>query len=290
MIEDDSQHRPNAHRFEAPPQVIEAAVRRLKAHGHVAPDATYNPDAPDGLRREVAYHDGDFQWSLGHSAPEHEVAIVESAVSLLAAHGLGSHDFVTDEARFQTFRSSVRQNFTGGWTSFTPVMERLYYTLTAIRQPARMVELGCFWGNTLAWFAGPAIGRDKLYAAESIVGVDIDAVMINTAVENFHKIGAQEDVTLVAADAREIAADMDGPIDFLYLEAKEDDAPPIYLELLQAVYDELPEGAWVIAHDIYDKDVISELKPYTDWVRDPAHFRMSFAFDVDHCGAELSVK
>jgi hypothetical protein len=68
------------------------------------------------------------------------------------------------------------------------------------------------------------------------------------------------------------------------------EAPPIYLELLQAVYDELPEGAWVIAHDIYDKDVISELNPYTEWVRDPSHFRMSFAFDVDHCGVELSVK
>ena len=83
---------------------------------------------------------------------------------------------------------------------------------------------------------------------------------------------------------------MDGPIDYLYLEAKEEGSPPIYLELLQAVYDRLPDGAWVIAHDIFDRDVMEELKPYVEWVRDPAHFRASFAFDVDHCGAELSIK
>jgi predicted O-methyltransferase YrrM len=286
----DNPRQPRSHRFEAPRSAIEAAISRLKAHGNVAPDAIYNPDAPDGLRREIAYHDEDFLGYLGRSAPEHEIDIVQSAVSFLAEHGVCSHEFATNEGRFQTYRSSIRKHFAGGWTSFTPVMERLFYTLTAIRQPARMVEFGCYWGNTLAWFAGPAVGADKLYQAQSIVGIDIDPDMVHVAVGNFRRIHAENDVTLIAADARHVAADLVGPIDFLYLEAKEEGAPPIYLDLLQAVYDKLPKGAWVIAHDIYDKDVIQDLRPYLNWVRDPAHFSASFAFDIDYCGAELSVK
>jgi predicted O-methyltransferase YrrM len=283
------------HRFEAPRSAIDSAIGRLKAHGNVAPDAANNPDAPDGLRREITYHDEDFLWYLGRSAPVHEAGIVRSAVEFLAEHGVRSHASGTpgqalDEERFQSYRAAIREHFAGGWTSFTPVMERLFYTLTAIRQPARMVEFGSYWGNTLAWFAGPAVGSDKLYQAESIVGVEIDERAVEVANDNFATIDAGNDVTLIAADAREVAPDLEGPIDYLYLEAKEEGAPPIYLELLQAVYDRLPRGAWVIAHDTYDKDAIQELKPYVDWVRDPAHFGASFALDVDYCGAELSVK
>ncbi len=282
--------KPSAFRFEAPLSAIEAAVLRLKDHGNVSPDATYNPGAPNGLRSEIAYHDEDFLWCLGRSAPGIERDVVQAAISFLAKHGISTGDFAIDEKRFREFRESVHGQFTGGWTSFTPVMERLFYTLTAIRQPSRMVEFGCFWGNTLAWFAGPALRGDRIYKADSIVGIDIDGAAIDAAAENFRKIGAEEEIQLIAADARQLAGDLEGPIDYLYLEAKEEGATPIYLDLLQAVYDKLPKGAWVIAHDIYDKDSIQDLKPYMDWVRDPSHFSSSFAFDIDFCGAELSVK
>jgi len=289
-METDSSRSSTSHRFEAPRPAIESAIHRLKAHGNVAPDATFNPDAPDGLRREIAYHDEDFLRYLGNSDPDIERMVVKAAVSFLSEHGICRRAFSVDEERFVAFRKLVRGNFSGGWTSFTPVMERLYYTLTAIREPSRMVEFGSYWGNTLAWFAGPALGTGKLYKAQSILGVDIDSAAVDVASRNFRKIGAEEDVTLMSADALEVASEMRGPIDYLYLEAKEEGAPPIYLELLQAVYDKLPDGAWVIAHDIYDKDSIQELQPYVNWVRDPAHFKASFAFDVDYCGAELSVK
>ena len=286
----DSPGSSTSHRFEAPRLAIESAIHRLKAHGNVAPDATFNPDAPDGLRREIAYHDEDFLRYLGNSDPDIEREVVEAAVSFLAEHGVWHQALVADENRFRAFRRSIRENFSGGWTSFTPVMERLFYTLTALRRPSRLVEFGSYWGNTLAWFAGPALGTDRLYKAQSVLGVDTDSAAVEAATRNFRKISAEDDVTLMSADALEVASEIRGPIDYLYLEAKEEGAPPIYLELLQAVYDKLPDGAWVIAHDIYDKDSIQELQPYVNWVRDPAHFKASVAFDVDYCGAELSVK
>jgi len=289
-MDTDTSGSSTSHRFEAPRPAIESAIQRLKIRGNVAPDAIFNANAPEGLRREIAYHDEDFLRYLGNSEPNIEIEIVKSAVSFLSEHGLCNRAFAVDEDRFIAFRKLIRENFSGGWTSLTPVMERLYYTLTAIRRPFRMVEFGSYWGNTLAWFAGPALGTDRLYKAQSIVGIDIDAAAVDMAIRNFRKIGAKDDVTLISADALEVAAEICGPIDYLYLEAKEEGVPPIYLELLQAVYDKLPDGAWVIAHDIYDKDSIQELRPYVNWVRDPAHFKASFAFDVDYCGAELSVK
>lgn len=200
---------PSSHRFEAPRSAIDTAVRRLKAHGNVAPDAVFSPDAAGGLRSEIAYHDADFLWYLGRSEPSVEIEIVQSAIRFLSEHGHCSPDFVVDEAVFQAFRKSIREHFTGGWTSFTPVMERLFYTLTAIRQPSRLVELGCYWGNTLAWFAGPALGPDKLYTAQSVVGIDIDAKAIEAAKSNFRKIGAEDDVQLIAADTREAAVNIE---------------------------------------------------------------------------------
>ena len=277
-------------RYQAPSSAIEAAIRRLREHGNVAPEAVFNPDAPNGLRSEIAYHDEDFLWYLGRSEPEEEIQIVESAISFLAGHGVCPGNYEFDEGRFLKFRESVRRNFRGGWTSFTPVMERLFYTLTSIRKPSRMVEFGCYWGNTLAWFAGPSLCPDKVHRAKSITGVDIDGEAIEKARENFRKIDAEKDLILIEGDARETVDRIQGSIDFLYLEAKEEGAPPIYLDLLKAVYHRLSPGAWVIAHDIYDKDAIRELRPYVNWVRNPDHFSKSFALDVDFCGAELSIR
>jgi predicted O-methyltransferase YrrM len=277
-------------RFQAPQAAMDAAILRMKEHGNVAPNASFNPDAKDGLRTEVAYHDEDFLWFLANPGPDLEVAIVDSAIAHLVDRGLVSRGTTVDHDRFQTWRATVKPAFSGSWTSFTPVMERLFYALTQVRRPGRLVEFGCFWGNTLAWFAGPALGADRAYRAESIIGVDIEGEMIDRARANFESIGAGGDVELVAADARVIAPSMTEPIDFLYLEAKEEGEPSIYLELLEAVYDLLPDGAWVIAHDIYDKDAIPELHDYLAWVRDPSHFSASIAIDVDDCGAELSVK
>ena len=107
---------------------------------------------------------------------------------------------------------------------------------------------------------------------------------------NFSNIGHTEHLKFVTGDARDLLPEIEGPIDMLYLEAKVEGEPDIYLPILKTVYDRLPEGAWVIAHDIYDKDAIDDMQPYLNWVRDPAHFSTSTAIDIDFCGLELSVK
>ena len=114
--------------------------------------------------------------------------------------------------------------------------------------------------------------------------------MTRLAQENFSKLVNCEAVELIGEDAAVALSAIDAPIDFIYLEAKDEDNKSGYLEFLMQAYDKLPPGAWVIAHDSTAWDHRRDLKPYLEWVRDPRNFSESISFDIDQFGLELSVK
>ena len=189
-------------------EAIELALENMKEAGLVHPDAVFNEDAPDGLRREVTYRDPYFSCRLGRTS-------LESGI--------------------------------------------------------------------------------------------VDADMVKKARANFGKLENAESVELVAEDARTALDHIDGPFDFVYIEAKyenrqiaaaeasgeSDPLGPVsglYLILLKQIYDRLPEGAWVMAHDNLDWTARKQMAPYLEFVRDKAHFSESICFDIDDCGIELSIK
>ncbi len=276
------------HRFQVPKSTVEAIVARLKKDGVVHPDATFNNEADGDLRMEIAYRDLDFLIRVGRSS-EDEV-IVDAALQTLVSLGLLAPDAGYDKAAFESYRAQIKEAFKGTWTSVTDVMERLIYALTAVRRPRRLVELGSFWGNTLAWFAGPCIGSNQIYEAEEIYGIDIDEEMTEQARKNFARLENCQAVKLWGEDAATALERIDGPIDFLYLEAKDETNKSGYLEFLKQCYDKLPKGAWVIAHDSTAWAHQADLAEYLAWVRDNRNFAESVSFDVDMYGLELSVK
>ena len=274
--------------FHPPKSAINRAMDKLMQDGLVHSDASFNYDAERGLRKEVSYRDSDFQYRLARS-PEEET-IIDAACEFLVSLDLIPSNSNYNKESFMSLRSEVKSAFKGSWTSITPVMERLMYMLTAVKKPECLVELGSFWGNTLAWFAGPCIGRDREYAAERIYGIDIDVEMTKLARDNFSKLDNSEAVTLIGEDAATAIPRIDGPIDILYLEAKDENNKSGYLQFLQLAYDKLPKGAWVIAHDSTHYDHQKDIKPYLDWVRDTDNFTESISFDIDQFGLELSIK
>jgi predicted O-methyltransferase YrrM len=290
-------------------EAIELAVRKMKEDGLVHPDAVFNEDAPGGLRREVTYRDWHFGRRLGRTALEEE--IVDDALALLRRHDLVAAQADYDRDAVVRHRALLAERFDGTWTTLSPTMERLMYMLTSVRRPMHLLELGCFWGYTLGWFAGPCVGPYRAYEAERIIGVDIDRDMVEKARANFAGISNVERVELVAEDARTALDRIDGPFDFLYLEAKyenrqiaeaeaaaeasgeTDTLGPVsglYLILLKQIYDHLPKGAWVMAHDNLDWTAKKQMAPYLAFVRDKASFSESICFDIDDCGIELSIK
>jgi predicted O-methyltransferase YrrM len=273
--------------FRVPRTVIDNAIEQLKSDGLVHPQASFNLDAENGLRREVTYRDEELLRRIGNTGADIEV--VDAALDLLKSERLVPDDAGYDKERFARFREKVKSSFKGAWTSITPSMERLMYMLTAVRRPKRLVEFGCFWGNTLAWFSGPCIGEDREYAAEAVYGVDIEEEMVELARENFARLGGVENVELIAEDARDTIDRLRGPLDFVYIEAKSGKEQGLYLTLLKKVYEKLAPKAWVIAHNA-SQYTSAEIREYLEWVRDKRHFSESIWFDIDSCGLELSVR
>ena len=291
--------------FRPPAEAAELALARMKEDGLVHPDAYFNADAADGLREEVAPRDPYFTYRLGRTPLETE--IVDGALELLKAEGLvpASADYY--RAAVDAHRSMLKDTFEGAWTTLSPTMERLMFMLTSVRRPMHLLELGSFWGYTLAWFAGPCVGPSRIYEPERIIGIDRDEKMTARARENFAKLANAERVELIAEDARTALDRVDGPFDFVYLEAKfenrqiakaeeeGDDSPlapvrGLYLILLKQLYDRLSDDAWVIAHDNLDWTAVKNMRPYLEFVRDKAHFSESICFDIDDCGLELSIR
>ena len=275
-------------KFRATPRAIDLAVEKLKQDGVVHPDAAFNPGAPDGLRREVAYYDRDFMYRLGRTSEDEDV--VDAALELLRDRGLAPESASYDKDAFRRHRLDLRDRFDGTWTTLSPAMERLFYMLTSVRRPMHLLELGSFWGYTLAWFAGPCVGAHRAYRAERIIGVDIDAEMSARARANFAKLENSPEVELIAEDAGTAIERIPGTFDFVYIEAKSDDGEGLYLSLLEQLYDRLPRGAWVMAHDNLDWTFADEMSAYLPYVRDRSRFTESVSFEIDECGVELSIK
>jgi predicted O-methyltransferase YrrM len=267
---------------------IELAMTMFKDDGLVAQDAYLNHEASRELRREVAYRDFDFLSRLGRVA---EVETVRSVLAWLQQEGVAPEEAEYDESAFGRFRSEVKAAFEFSGTSITPVMERLLYALSAVRRPRRVIGIGTYMGNALVWSVGASCGRERLYQAERVYGIDVDAGATEQARANFARLTYSDHIELVAEDGLKVLEDLDGPFDCVLLDADaRDTGKGIYLEVLEAVYEKLEPGAWVLAHDDVVPRFAGRLEGYLSLVRDGTHFSQSVLFDVDAFGLELSIR
>ncbi len=269
-------------------QVIEMTLEKLKEAGLVSRDAYFNYDAPQNLRREVAYRDFDFLSRLSRIA---EVEIVRSVLAWLKQKGIVSQDATYDERAFDGLRQEVRAKFTIPGTSVTPVMERLLYMLSSVKRPRRVIGLGTYCGNALVWIVGPSCGQGRVYEAESVYGIDIDADATERARENLDQLAYTDHIHLIAEDGLEAVERLPGPFDYVYLDVEGKDwGKGLYLELLKRLYEKIEKGGWVLAHDIVVPPFAKDFEEYLSYVRDGENFGESILFDVDAFGLELSVR
>lgn len=275
--------------FHVPANVVNKTLEIMRRSYLIHPDASFNFTAECGLRKEVTYSDLDFKDRIGRKEFEEET--IDSALQFLKNNDLVEINASYDKQAFLTFREYHKQKMLKkSWTSLSPSMERMFFMLTSVKRPTSMIELGCFWGNTLAWFAGPCIGPNLSFKPERIVGIDIDEKAIEMAKENFNTFENAEHVQLISEDARNALDKIDGEFDFVYIEAKEPDQEDLYLPSLKLVYDKIPKGGWVMAHDTTRFSLQDEFAGYFDFVRDKSYFQESISFDIDAYGLELSIK
>ena len=269
-------------------QAIEEALENLKGAGLVAEEARFNYDAPQQLRKEVAYRDFDFLSRLGRTA---ELETARSVLGWLKREAIVPQETSYDESSFDELRQEVKEKFTLSGSSVSPVMERLLYMLSSLKRPRRVIGIGTYCGNALVWVVGSSCGQGKVYQAEKVYGIDIDPEATERARGNFAKLAHTSHVELIAEDGLESVQRLEGPFDLVYLDADSQElGKGLYLPLLKALYPKVAEGGWVLAHDIVVPPFAKQLEGYLAYVRDRENFRESVLFDVDAYGLELSVK
>ena len=212
---------------------------------------------------------------------------INRAIQQLKDWGVLTGAGTCDDAALEKLRELVRRNFKIPWTSITPAMERLLYTIVSVNRPANIVAVGIFCGNTLIWNIGPACGPDRGYKAERLVGIELDPQRADMARDNLRKIGILDSVEVIAGDGHEVLKKIDYPIHHLYL-----DYGCPYKPMLEAGMDKLADGALVIAHNTIHRGWVKQesSQAYLAFVRDKSVFRESVSIEPDALGIEVTLK
>lgn len=218
-----------------------------------------------------------------------EVAVVDAALRVLVEEGVLPHAEY-DHERMLAHRRFVADQFEIPWTAITPRMQRLLYAINAIARPVNMLAAGVFCGNTFISNAGAGVGPGACYQAQNLIGVEIKPDEAERAERNVRRIDPTGVARVVAADAVEVAREFDGPIHLLYLDADGDKArgKGIYLDILEACWDRMPDGAIVLAHN--SVNCADRLLHYLEYVRNESHCRASVNIVFDIEGLEVSMK
>ena len=267
---------------------IQRTLAKMKQHKLVAPDASFNFKSISVKRREVALRDYDLLYCLGETQDE---AIVDSAAGFLKERGIIGPDAGYDKGEFERFRAGVKDGFEIRWTSFSPAMERLLYFLSLVKKPERMIGIGIFCGYTFVWNVGYAYLPENRSSGGEIYGVDIDGPSMDITRSNFDAFGKPDRLNLLAEDGVAVARRLQGPFDYIYLDADgEENGKKLSLELLEILYDKLSPGGWVLTHDTAGWEFQDDFKEYFQFVRDKGKFSDSVLFHIDCYGVEMSIK
>lgn len=154
---------------------------------------------------------------------------------------------------------------------------RLLYNLVRATRPAQIVEFGTSYGISTVHLA--AAVRDN--GTGHVVTTEMSSTKATAARRTFAATGLDDLVTVLEGDALQTLAELQPPVDFLFLDGWKDLCLPV-LQLLEA---HLPPGTLVVADDVD----LPDLGPYLDHVRDTANGYQSVTFPVED-GLEISCR
>jgi len=142
--------------------------------------------------------------------------------------------------------------------------------LVAQQKPARVVECGTAVGYSGLWIA-----RELQRAGQGkLTTIEIDPQRARQAREHFEKAGLADWVDVRVGDAREVVKQLDGPIDFVFIDCNYSN----YLPCLLGLEDELADNATIVADNVGIG--AAGMKGYLDRVR-TRHTSRTEWFDLD---------
>ena len=126
-------------------------------------------------------------------------------------------------------------------------MQSLLKVLLLLKKPARVLEVGAAVGFS-------ALLMSEYVPEESrITTIENYEKRIPVARENFRRAGKEDQITLIEGDAAEVLKTLDGPYDFIFMDA----AKGQYIHYLPDILRLLPPGGCLVSDNVMqDGDVI----------------------------------
>ena len=118
---------------------------------------------------------------------------------------------------------------------------QLLYDLVVQNGYTRALELGTSTGHSAIWIAW-ALSK----TGGKLITIEIDERRYNQALENFAAAGLSDYIDARLADAHELVPRLEGPFDFIFVDADKD----WYTRYFEALYPKLEVGGCFTAHNV----------------------------------------
>ncbi len=132
---------------------------------------------------------------------------------------------------------------------------KLLYLLSSISKAKNIVEFGCSYGISSIYLAAAAKNNKG-----KLITTDIEPLKVEGARKNITEAGLNDYVVIFQGDAMDTLKDIEGPVDFLFL----DGVKELYLPVLKLLYPKLSENAIIFA----DNADSPKAKEYVEYFSD----------------------
>ena len=152
---------------------------------------------------------------------------------------------------------------------------RLLYALIRASRPETVVEFGTSFGISTMYLAAAVTDNGTGH----VVTTELSSKKVEAAGSNLREAGVDAAVTILAGDALQTLADVQGPVGLVLLDGWKN----LCLPVLRLLEPKLAPGALVAADDITN----AGMADYLDFIRNPANGYVTVAFPVED-GMEIS--
>ena len=181
-----------------------------------------------------------------------------AAVVSAAARTSGAN--MSLDARVEKFLNAKRSDW-HDWN--VPYQDgKVLHDLIVCNKYTRALEIGTSSGHSAIWIAW-ALSK----TGGKLITIEIDANLHKKAMQNFKAAGLEAFVDARLADAHDVAKELEGPFDFVFLDADKE----WYTQYFKDLDPKLAKGSCFTAHNA--SNAFAGLKEFLDYVRSRPEYR-----------------